>query len=99
MVQTYPGRSLLGLTLMVSQAFLYNAIFFTYALVLTKFYGVPSDRTGLYLLPFAVGNFFGPVLLGRLLRHGRPQADDRGDVFDLGRLAGDHRLAVRPRTT
>ncbi len=66
MVQTYPGRSLLGLTLMVSQAFLYNAIFFTYALVLTKFYGVPSDRTGLYLLPFAVGNFFGPVLLGHL---------------------------------
>ncbi len=51
---------------MVSQAFLYNAIFFTYALVLTKFYGVPSDRTGLYLLPFAVGNFLGPVLLGHL---------------------------------
>jgi MFS family permease len=66
MVQTYPGRSFLGLSLMVSQAFLYNAIFFTYALVLTKFYGVPSDRTGLYLLPFAVGNFFGPVLLGHL---------------------------------
>ena len=64
MVQTYPGRSLLALTLMVSQAFLYNAIFFTYALVLTKFYGVPNDRTGLYLLPFAVGNFLGPVLLG-----------------------------------
>ena len=66
MVRTYPGRSLLGLTLMVSQAFLYNAIFFTYALVLTRFYGVPSDRTGLYLLPFAVGNFLGPVLLGHL---------------------------------
>ncbi len=64
MVKTYPGRTLLGLTLMVSQAFLYNAIFFTYALVLTNFYGVPSDRTGLYLLPFAVGNFLGPVLLG-----------------------------------
>jgi MFS family permease len=66
MLRTYPGRSFLGLTLMVSQAFLYNAIFFTYALVLTRFYHVPSDRTGLYLLPFAVGNFFGPVLLGRL---------------------------------
>ena len=64
MIRKYPGRSLLGLTLMISQAFLYNAIFFTYALVLTKFYGVPGDRTGLYLLPFAVGNFFGPVLLG-----------------------------------
>jgi MFS family permease len=66
MVRTYPGRSLLGLTLMVSQAFLYNAIFFTYALVLTRFYGVAGDRTGLYLLPFAVGNFLGPVLLGPL---------------------------------
>ncbi len=65
MIRTYPGRTLLGLTLMVSQAFLYNAIFFTYALVLSKFYQVPNDRTGLYLLPFAVGNFLGPVLLGR----------------------------------
>ncbi len=64
MVRTYPGRTILGLTLMISQAFLYNAIFFTYTLVLTNFYGVPNDRTGLYLLPFAVGNFLGPVLLG-----------------------------------
>jgi MFS family permease len=66
MVKTYPGRSVLGLTLMISQAFLYNAIFFTYALVLTKFYEVPGDRTGLYLLPFALGNFLGPVTLGHL---------------------------------
>ena len=64
MVQTYPGRSFLGLTLMVAQAFLYNAVFFTYALVLIDFYQVPADRTGLYLLPFAVGNFLGPVALG-----------------------------------
>src|SRR5262249_3745290 len=66
MARTYPGRSILGLSLMVSQAFLYNAVFFTYALVLTKFYGVEPDRTGLYLLPFAAGNFLGPVLLGPL---------------------------------
>ena len=64
MLQTYPARSFLGLTLMVSQAFLYNAVFFTYALVLVKFYEVPADRTGLYLLPFAVGNLLGPLLLG-----------------------------------
>lgn len=64
MIRTYPSRSFLGLTLMVSQAFLYNAVFFTYALVLTKYYGVASDRTGLYLLPFAVGNFLGPIALG-----------------------------------
>ncbi len=64
MIQTYPSRSFLGLTLLVSQAFLYNAVFFTYALVLIKYYGVAADRTGLYLLPFAVGNFLGPLLLG-----------------------------------
>ena len=58
-------RSLLGLTLMASQAFFYNAIFFTYALVLVQFYGVPPQNVGGYLLPFALGNFVGPLLLGR----------------------------------
>jgi MFS family permease len=51
---------------MVSQAFIYNAIFFTYALVLTRFYDVPADKVGLYILPFAVGNFLGPLILGPL---------------------------------
>ena len=51
---------------MVAQAFFYNAIFFTYALVLTDFYGIRADHVGWYLLPFAAGNFLGPVLLGRL---------------------------------
>ena len=51
---------------MASQAFFYNAIFFTYALVLTDFYGVPADQVGWYILPFAAGNFLGPALLGRL---------------------------------
>ena len=60
----YRQRAMLGLALMVSQAFLYNAIFFTYALVLTQFYAVPPAQTGLYLLPFALGNFLGVVLLG-----------------------------------
>ena len=59
-------RTLVGLSLMAAQAFFYNAIFFTYALILTDFYGVSSDRVGWYLLPFAVGNFLGPVFLGRL---------------------------------
>ncbi|HTR09846.1 MAG TPA: MFS transporter [Paraburkholderia sp.] len=59
-------RALVGLTLMTSQAFFYNAIFFTYALVLTEFYRVPGSEVGLYLLPFALGNFLGPILLGRL---------------------------------
>lgn len=51
---------------MASQAFLYNAIFFTYALMLTEFYDVPSQNVGLYVLPFAAGNVLGPILLGRL---------------------------------
>ncbi len=59
-------RTLVGLSLMASQAFLYNAIFFTYALILTDFYGIPSANVGWYLLPFAAGNFLGPLLLGRL---------------------------------
>jgi MFS family permease len=59
-------RTFVGLSLMAAQAFFYNAIFFTYALILTDFYGVPSDHVGWYLLPFAAGNFFGPVFLGRL---------------------------------
>jgi MFS family permease len=57
-------RSLLGLSLMASQAFFYNAIFFTYALVLVKFYDLPAQRVGLYLFPFAIGNFIGPLALG-----------------------------------
>jgi MFS family permease len=59
-------RTLVGLSLMAAQAFFYNAIFFTYALILTDFYGIPSDRIGWYILPFAAGNFLGPVMLGRL---------------------------------
>ena len=62
----YRSRALVGFSLMVAQAFLYNAIFFTYALVLTRFYDVPASVTGLYLLPFAVGNVLGVFALGSL---------------------------------
>ena len=62
----YRRRAVLGITLMASQAFFYNAIFFTYALMLTRFYGVPEERVGYYIFPFAIGNFLGPLLLGRL---------------------------------
>ncbi len=64
--QRHLQRTFVGLSLMTAQAFFYNAIFFTYALILTDFYGVPSDHVGWYLLPFAAGNFLGPVLIGRL---------------------------------
>jgi MFS family permease len=60
------SRAIFGLTLMASQAFFYNAIFFTYALVLARFYGVPDERVGYYIFPFALGNFLGPLLLGHL---------------------------------
>ncbi len=65
-VRSYPKRGVLGLALMTGQAFLYNAIFFTYTLVLTRFYGVPAETAPLYLIPFAVGNFLGPLVLGPL---------------------------------
>src|SRR3954462_16030974 len=64
--KVYPRRTIYGLSLFIGQAFLYNAIFFTYALVLSTFYKVDSAKVGLYLIPFAIGNFLGPVLLGRL---------------------------------
>jgi MFS family permease len=66
LLRRYPKRSAVVLALMVSQAFFYNAIFFTYALVLTRFFGVDAQRVGLFLLPFAAGNVLGPLLLGPL---------------------------------
>jgi len=64
--RVHRDRTLVGLSLMAAQAFFYNAIFFTYALILIDFFGVRSDAVGWYLLPFALGNFTGPILLGRL---------------------------------
>jgi MFS family permease len=62
----YPSRSILGFTMMVTQAFLYNAIFFTYALVLQHFYGISKANTSYYFFPFALGNLLGPLLIGHL---------------------------------
>jgi MFS family permease len=62
----YRRRTILGVVLMAAQAFCYNAVFFTYALILTRFYNVSAGNVGLFMLPFAVGNFLGPLLLGRL---------------------------------
>lgn len=68
----YRLRSGVALALMLSQAFFYNAIFFTYALVLTRFHGVADARVALYIFPFALGNVLGPLLLGPLFdRMGR----------------------------
>ncbi|WP_424811964.1 MFS transporter [Roseococcus sp. YIM B11640] len=64
MFRTYRQRSVLGVVLMACQAFCYNAVFFTYALVLTKFYGIEAQHIGWFMLPFALGNLMGPLLLG-----------------------------------
>ena len=62
----YARRAWLGMALMAAQAFLYNAIFFTYGLILTVFYQVGATDIGWYIVPFAIGNFLGPLLLGPL---------------------------------
>ena len=66
LLREYRRRTVLGVVLMGSQAFCYNAVLFTYALVLTRFYGVASGSVGWFMLPFALGNFAGPLVLGRL---------------------------------
>lgn len=66
MVHRHSRRSLLGFLLMVTQAFFYNAVLFTYGLVLLRYYGVADEKLGLYLVPLALGNFVGPLTIGRL---------------------------------
>ena len=65
-LQKYPKRTALGFTLMATQAFLYNAIFFSYALVLQHFFRVSKAHTSYYFIPFALGNLAGPLILGPL---------------------------------
>jgi MFS family permease len=66
MIGKYRQRSMLALTLMVAQSFLYNSVFFTFGLILAHFYKVPNERVGFYILPLAIGNFCGPLILGTL---------------------------------
>src|SRR5205085_3730861 len=66
MFKEYTGRTTLGLTMMSAQAFAYNAVFFTYGLVLTTFMHVGKANIGYYIVPFAIGNFAGPLVLGPL---------------------------------
>jgi MFS family permease len=69
LVRRYPTRTILGLSLMLAQAFLYNSIFFSYGLILEEFHGVPAEHVGLYIVPFAIGNFLGPLMLGPAFDH------------------------------
>ena len=95
----YPKRAILGASLMITQSFLYNAIFFTYGLVLVKFYDVSATKVPLYGLAFSVGNLIGPLLLGPLFDTSRTQEDDLGHVHPLRLAARGQRLALQQRTT
>jgi MFS family permease len=66
MAHDHRRRSLLGFALMATQAFFYNAVLFTFGLVLLRYEHVPSERLGVYLIPLSLGNFLGPLLIGRL---------------------------------
>ncbi len=65
MFRTYPRRTILGFSLFIGQAFLYNAITFGYAQILATFFHVTTNP-GYYFAVIAVGNLFGPLLLAPL---------------------------------
>jgi MFS family permease len=91
----YPHRTVLGPALFIGQAFLYNAVFFTQALVLSTFFGVSGEVVPAYIIPFAFGNLLGPLLLGRLF-----DSVGRRSMITLcyvlsGGAADRHRAAVQ----
>jgi MFS family permease len=64
--ERYRRRTVLGACLMITQSFLYNAVFFTYAIILVDFYSVPYQNVPYFVFPFALGNLLGPLTIGRL---------------------------------
>jgi MFS family permease len=92
---TYPRRSVLGASLMITQSFLYNAIFFTYALVLTKVYGVPATSTAYYFMVFAAGNLLGPLTIGHLFDTVGRKKMISGTYFVAGSLLAVSALLFR----
>ena len=93
-VKTYPKRTVLGLSLFIGQAFLYNAILFGYATLLSTFFHVATGNAPYYLVAFAVGNLLGPIVLGPLFDTVGPQADDRRHLHPLGGAPADHWLPL-----
>ena len=97
LIHLHRDRTLVALALMAAQAFFYNAIFFTYALVLTTFYGIPQPACRL-VHPAVRGRQRARAAAARAaVRHHRPAADDRLHLPDVGAAAGADRLAVRAR--
>ncbi len=95
LLRRHRDRAAVGFTLMAAQAFFYNAIFFTYALVLTDFYGIAADQVGLVHPAVRARQFPGPVAARPVIRFGGPQGHDLRDLWLVGPAAGPHRLAVR----
>jgi MFS family permease len=93
----YPKRAVLGATLMITQSFLYNAIYFTYGLVLVKFYDVSADKVPLYGARVRGRQPVRAALARPALRHRRAEADDLRHVHHLGGAARDQRVALRQR--
>ena len=83
-----PSAAVLGFSLFIGQAFLYNAVTVTLGLTLTTYLGVGANKVGLFYAVFAAGNFLGPAAARTPLRHRRPPADDRRHLPDLGGDAG-----------
>jgi MFS family permease len=65
-VTLYPRRTILGMSLFIGQAFLYNSILFGFGNILSLYFHTPSGNTPYYLAVFAVGNFAGALLLSPL---------------------------------
>ena len=95
MLGRYRQRSILALTLMVAQSFLYNSVFFTFGLIIANFYHVPNEQVGLYLFPLAIGNFFRSASVGLFIRHRRPQKDDCRHLCNEWRTFACNSLPVR----
>ena len=91
----YPSRSILGATLMITQSFLYNAIFFTYTLVLGKFYGVAPETAPVFLIAFAIGNLAGPLTIGHLFDTIGRRKMIAGTYVLSGLSAGHHGVPVQ----
>jgi MFS family permease len=92
----YRRRTLVGLLLMTAQAFFYNAVFFTYALILTNFYGIPAGQIGLVYFAVRGRQRAWADRARPPVRHDRPQNDDRGHLRHFGHLACSHRIFVQP---
>ena len=95
MLGRYRQRSILALTLMVAQSFLYNSVFFTFGLIIANFYHVPNEQVGLYLFPLSDRQFLRPAAVGLFIRHRRPQKDDCRHLCNEWRTFACHSLHVR----